>query len=80
MKKEDKSFAVHFIAGIFAGALSFWIGRKLYALFIMVGLLAILINILNRLLGKEKIDFWIKNGAWIYVFVWVISWTILYNL
>jgi len=79
MKKENKSFAIQFVVGIAAGIVSNFAG-KLYALFVMVAVLGITILVLNRILGKEKPVWWFKNGGWIYLFMWLISWTIAYNL
>ena len=79
MKKEIKGLVVYFIGGIIAGTISFFSGRRLYALIGMIAVFIALTGMLNKL-GKEKPDFWIKSGGFIYFFLWVISWTILYNL
>lgn len=80
MKKENKSLSAYFAAGIVTGVLSFLIGDKLIALALMIAIAGILVKVLGKILGEEKIKWWIGNGVWIYIFVWAISWTILYNL
>ena len=80
MKKENKSLSAYFAAGIATGVLSFLIGDKLIALVLMIAIAGILVKVLGKILGEEKIRWWISNGMWIYIFVWIISWTILYNL
>ncbi len=80
MKKENKSYAVYFIGGVVAGILSFLLNSKLYAGLGMAALLVFITLVLNKILGKEKVEWWIKNGIWIYIFMWIISWTVLYNL
>ena len=80
MKKENKSFSVHIIAGILAGVLSFFLDNQAYALLAMVVVAAVLVKALERFLGKEKIKWWLTNGLWIYLLLWVISWTVLYNI
>jgi hypothetical protein len=80
MKRENKSFFVHILAGIFAGAVSFVVGNKMAAFAVMVVIVAVVIKVLERFLGKEKFRWWFSNGVWIYIFVWIISWTIFYNL
>jgi len=52
----------------------------LYAGLGMVVLLVFITLVLNKILGKEKVGWWIKNGIWIYIFIWIISWSVLYNL
>lgn len=80
MKKENKSFSVYIVAGILAGVLSFFLNNQAYALLSMVVVAAVLVKVLERFLGKEKIKWWLTNGLWIYFLLWVISWTVLYNI
>ncbi len=80
MKKENKSLSVYLVAGMFAGMISFFIGNEQIALLIMVAIAAVLVKVLEKFLGKEKITWWIGNGIMIHVFVWIVSWAMLYNL
>jgi len=80
MKKENKSFAIHSVVGIFAGLVSFFLKDRLTVLISIIVVEAILVKVLEKYLGKENAKWWISNGIWIYVFVWFISWSVFYNL
>jgi hypothetical protein len=36
--------------------------------------------VLERFLGKKGIKWWIGNGLFIYLLVWLVAWTFLFNL
>lgn len=78
---ELKTTLVYAIAGIVMGYVSYTLNQTLYALFaaiaVMVG-----ITVVMRYAWKIKEDFkwWLGNGGMIYLFVWFIVWTLLYNV
>lgn len=80
MKKENKSFFSHAAAGTVAGVISFLVGNKLAGFVIMIAILAVFIKLMEKLLGKEKFNWWFSNGVWIYIFLWLVSWTLFYNI
>lgn len=88
MKTESKALTAFVIAGIIVGILSWYIGKAMpgngsnfialaMAIFVLVGLPEILKRVLKV---KEKFKWWLKNGGWIYIFVWFIVWIIFYNV
>lgn len=81
MEKDKISLFVYVIFGIVFGAISFYLQSSLYGLVLMiVGLFAIYAVLKKALKSNEKMKWFITNGGWIYIFVWFISWTILYNV
>lgn len=81
MEKEKISLFSYTIFGIIIGAASYYLQKSLYGLALMIGGLLLVYVILNKGLKiNEKIKWFITNGGWIYIFVWFITWTILYNL
>ncbi len=80
MKKENKSFSTYIVAGIFTGVLSSIIKDSRIGLAIAILILFILPKILGKMWGEEKAKWWFGNGGFVYIIIWVVSWTILYNL
>ena len=86
MKVETKLMIVYILVGIVAGFLSQFV-RNMYGEsgnYVAVSL-AIILLVIAAELGKKmfKIDkefkWFLSNGGWLYLFVWLISWIIFFN-
>ena len=86
MKAETKIMILYIIVGIIVGYLS-QLGRNFYGEtgnYVAIGL-ALLFLVVTSEINKKifKIDkefkWFISNGGWIYLFVWFITWIILFN-
>ncbi len=54
--------------------------RTLYSVGLGVVILIALGYALERVTGKKGVKWWLGNGAVIYLFIWLISWTFFLNL
>ena len=87
MKTENKIMAVYIVVGIIVGYLSFLV-RNIYGEtgnYVAISLALIFLVITAEVLKKAfKMNqdfkwFW-SNGGWIYIFIWFITWIIVWNL
>jgi hypothetical protein len=80
MKNKNKSTIIYVIAGGLIGYVSFLLNNEFLALGLALVSLFLIAEILKRAL---KIDskfkwFW-SNGGWIYLFIWFITWVLVWN-
>ena len=81
MRNKNKSTVVYVIAGIIIGYISFLLNDQFLALGLVVLVLFLITEILKRVLKLDtKFSWFWSHGGWIYLFVWFITWVILYNL
>lgn len=81
MKPESKSFLVFTIAGIIAGVISFYLKNNLFSLlFAIIALVAIAEGLKKVLKSNEKFKWFLTNGGLIYIFIWFITWIILFTV
>jgi len=80
MKKERISLIAFSLAGILAGYISFVSETQTMAVVSMMAGLIVISQVLKYFIKKEEMKWYMTNGGWVYVFVWFVAWTILYNL
>jgi hypothetical protein len=73
------SLLIHLVAGTAIGALSIVLGRALYALGVAIVVAILLGNVTERVVGKKKFSWWLGNGLFVYLFVWIDVWIFLVN-
>ena len=79
--KELLSTLAYAIIAVIAGYLSFLLNQPKTALVVVPVFLAISTIFIRFILGiKEKYNWYMKNGAIVFLFVWFIVWTLFYNL
>jgi hypothetical protein len=74
------SLAIHTIAGIAAGYVSYLLANNLYALAVMIVILLVTGYATEFAFKKKGIKWWMSNGGVLYIFVWLVSWIFLFNL
>ena len=78
---ELRTTLVYAVVGAVMGYVSFVINHTIYAAF---AALAVLLGVtaVMQFAWKIKEDYkwWLGNGGLIYVFVWFVVWTLLYNV
>ena len=81
MKNETKSLVSFIIIGLPAGIISYYIRNNFAALIFAIIILYATSEVLKKILKiNEKFNWFLKNGGWIYIFIWFITWIIFYNL
>jgi len=82
LKQTRISMSVHFVVAILMGWLSIEItamSRSLFAILLGFVVLYFTGFIAQRLTGQKGIKWWLANGLVVYLFVWLITWIVLYN-
>ena len=76
--KEGLIIAAGFAAGMSQGA----VVGKIVADLITQGNTPFPMEIYDpkRFVGKKNVKWWLSNGAVVYLFIWIISWTFFFNL
>ena len=81
MDKEKTVMLMHLVAGLVAGYLSYIIRSNLYALVIMLFIMLVMKRATDAVTKeKQKPAWWLGNGGFVYIFIWLISWIIFFNL
>ncbi len=85
MEKDRKdslvSVAIHTIAGVVIGYISLSFGGFSNALGLAVVVLIILGFVVQKVSStKRDRKWWLGNGGIIYLFVWIVSWILFFNL
>ena len=85
MEKQRKleliTMFIYLIASIIIGYLSFWLKKPMLSFVIAIFVLVIIAKLLKKIYKiNEKFSWFMSNGGIIYIFLWIIVWTILYNL
>ena len=77
------SVITHALIAILIGWISFQLQitfRTMASVIFGLGVLLILGHIVERIVGKKSVKWWLSNGAVVYLFIWIISWTFFFNL
>jgi len=79
---ELNSSILHAITGIIAGYLSFTMNSVGLAVVVMIVILAISMALTKVAIQSEKKDakWWLGNGVIVYILLWIVVWTIYYNI
>ncbi|WP_414469522.1 hypothetical protein [Methanobacterium sp. ACI-7] len=83
MDADGKIAAIHTIAGIAAGYISFIVKNEAIAILIALVILYIMGQVSERIFGKEEIGGvkgWLWSGIVPFFFVWIIVWVIFLNI
>ena len=77
---ELRTTAVYTVAAIIMGYVSLVISHTAYATLAALVVLAVLTLAMRALFRiKEGAKWWLGNGVIVYLFLWLIVWTIFYN-
>ena len=79
MNEENKSLAIFSVSGIVVGFLSQFIGSAKLALLIAFFIMVVVGKIVGKLFNKDN-KWWIKNGAFIFMLLWLVFWIFSFNL
>jgi hypothetical protein len=79
LRDQRISVLIHVMLGLAIGAASPFLGRALYA--IALGIVAVVLvgHVLQRILGNREFSWWLGNGPFIYLFVWLDAWVFIVN-
>ena len=81
LKDQRISIAMHSLLGVIVGYGSLYLSRGIYALGFAVIILLVLGPVVKRTIGKDKDkNWWLGNGAIVYLLIWFVSWVLLFNL
>lgn len=80
LKATRISVLTHAIVAMIIGWVSLQLATFYYAFPLAIAVLIALGFIMERALGKRGIKWWIGTGVIIYLFVWYVTWTYLFNL
>lgn len=80
MKKDLYVMAIHLVAGILIGYISFLLAAPLYSLVLAIVVAYPLRKLSVRLSQKKELGWWIGNGFVPYFFTWLVVWIIMFNL
>ena len=83
LRKIRISVTSHVILAVLAGWVSLQVQAATRSLFgIGIGLVILILfgYLLERVIGKQGLKWWLGNGAIIYLFIWLISWAFFLNL
>lgn len=80
MDDDKLNMTIYLFLGIFAGIVSYILKDGIYALVSVMIMAFFSGKILENKFGKKGIKWWISNGLFIYLFIWIISWLFLLNL
>jgi len=77
------TIALHVVVAVAIGYLSVVISR-IYGdwISILLGLVILwgIGKVSNKIVGKKGFKWWFSNGIFIYLFTWLISWIVFFNL
>jgi len=81
MKNESKTTIGFLALGVVMGVISFLLANNYLALLVAIALLVAGQQLFKRLLKiEQKFGWFLSNGGWLYVFIWLITWIVFYNL
>lgn len=79
--EELKSTLIHAAAGVIVGFISFMVNQPVWNFFIMLAILGALIMVMKTAMKIQKpFKWWLGNGIIVYIFIWLVTWTIFYNI
>ena len=77
---ELRTVTVYAIVAVIMGYVSFYINHTAYATLASLAVMVVLTFALKTVLKiKEGVKWWLGNGIIVYLFLWMIVWTIFYN-
>ena len=80
MMKENKVSVIFSIVGILLGVVAFYVNNPALNFVIMLFVGYIVKYIVSRVMDiKEKFKWW-SGSFLLYIFLWFVMWTILYNI
>ena len=74
------SVALNLAAGVAMGAASPFLGRALFAGLAGILLAGVLALATKRFISGKGHSWWAQNGLFIYLFTWLDSWVLVFNL
>ena len=78
---ELRMTAIYAIVAIIMGYVSLTINHTAYAtLAAVIVLLALTLALRAAFKIKEGAKWWLGNGVIVYIFLWLITWTVFYNM
>ncbi|MFH0832731.1 MAG: hypothetical protein V1900_03375 [Candidatus Aenigmatarchaeota archaeon] len=78
---EMKSTVIHAVVGCIAGYISFLINQPNIGLIAAMALLiATTLSTKTLFKIKKELKWWFGNGIVVYLFLWIIVWTIFYTI
>ncbi len=78
---EFKSVMFHAIAGAAVGYVSFLINNPIENFLVMIAVMAATVFMVKKIFKiNQKLGWFVSNGIMAYVFLWLIVWTIFYNI
>lgn len=78
---ELRTTLVYTLAAVIMGYISFAINHTAYATLAAIIVLLALTFVMRAIFKiKEGVKWWLGNGAIVYLFLWLIVWTIFYNM
>ena len=79
VKHARISVIVHAVAAVIIAFISYWIRTPLYAGVIGIIVLVAIGYPLARFTGKRGFTWWLANGILVYLLLWLVGWTYLFN-
>jgi hypothetical protein len=81
MKTENKANLAFTILGILIGYASYLLKNNYLSLLVAIVFFFVGAEILKRIFKiNEKLKWFLSNGGWTYVLIWLVVWIIFYNL
>lgn len=80
LKASRISLPIHAAAAIIFGYVSFRMGNNLLSGFLGIIVLIITGFAVERIVKKKGIKWWLANGLFVYLFLWLVSWVYFFNL
>jgi len=75
------TISIHALIGIAIGWMSPMVGNNWLAGLIGVAVLVVVGHLSEKAVGEKKgTAWWFGNGAFVYLLIWLISWTYFFNL
>lgn len=79
--KEMNLTVIFSAAGIIAGYISFLLNNPAASFILMLLVAGAVMESTKRLFKiKEEFRWWLGNGIIVYAFLWLVTWTIFYNV
>ena len=79
LKKQRISVLIHSAAAVIVGIISPLLGAALYALGVVIVIAVLTGRMTQKVVGKQKFNWWVANGLFVYIFVWVDMWIFVAN-
>ncbi|MEM5814462.1 MAG: hypothetical protein QXD77_01470 [Candidatus Aenigmatarchaeota archaeon] len=80
MKRDLFAMGLHLLAGIAVGYISLLLGMPLYSVVLAIITGYALKMASAKLFPGTDQGWWFANGGLIYIFTWLVTWILLFNL